>query len=152
MKTIIKQSILILIILLFLAYGALAEDGENKPPDPFSSLVRLAASMAIVIGLILGAAFATKKLFARARFSGSQDNPLHIRQTVGLGAKRQVFVFEIGESMLVVGASGEGMRLLAKLPRAAEHHVEPPAMEQGAAFEEVLRANAAGTSSRTEAP
>lgn len=99
------------------AAGSGAVIGGSTAPDPFMTLVRLAASMAIVIGLIIGAAVVSKKALARMRFGQGPRKLLEVRQAVNLGGKRQVFVIEAGRHLLVVGAAGENMRLLARLPK-----------------------------------
>ena len=137
MKTTAEKAILFLILCVAPACAALAGEGGPAPsPDPFASLIRLAGSMAIVIGVILGAALLTKKLFARARSALGPDRVLRVHQTESLGAKRQIYVLDIGETMLVVGAAGDSMRLLAKLPKTAcETAGRPPA---DASFQEAL--------------
>jgi flagellar biogenesis protein FliO len=118
------------------------EDNPEKkdgPADPFPSLLRLAGSMAIVVALILGAAFVAKKVFARSRFGNNRNKVLQVRQAMNLGARRQVFVFDVGENTLVVGATSEHMRLLEKMPRLEEQPDERPPVNGGTfSFENIL--------------
>jgi len=136
-KTSAEKAILLLILFVAPACAALAGEGDPAPsPDPFASLIRLAGSMAIVIGVILGAALLTKKLFARARSALGPDRTLRLHQTESLGAKRQIYVLDVGETMLVVGAAGDSMRLLAKLPKPACETADAPPAD--ASFEKTL--------------
>jgi flagellar biogenesis protein FliO len=115
-KTIAPRAFLILLLVIATACAALAaEETPAEPPDPFASLVRLAGSMVVVIGLILAAALVTKKFLERARFGAAQDKLLRVHQVLSLGGKRQIFVLDVGSDMLVVGAAGDNIRLLTKL-------------------------------------
>ena len=137
-----SRALLVLIVFALVPCAALAaEDAPPAPADPFTSLIRLVGSMVLVIGLILAAAFVTKKVFAKARFRGGQNKLLRVQQTESLGGRRQILVLDVGESMLVVGAAGDNMCLLAKLPKSACETPDAPGDE--ASFEEMLSAGAA---------
>lgn len=116
-KTIAARTFLILLLVIGPVCAALAaEEPPAGPPDPFASLIRLAGSMVVVVGLIIGAALLTRKFLARARFGSTQDKLLHVHQVLSLGGKRQIFVLDVGSDMLVIGAAGDNIRLLTKLP------------------------------------
>ena len=130
---------------------ALAEGDAPAGVDPFETLLRLVGSLAIVVGLIVGAALLSKKVFSRMRFGGGQARLLEVRQSVNLGSKRHVFVLSIGPSLLVVGASGDSMRLLAKLPKEVYDRPSPNA--DGGSFAHIIGvASAAEDASREGMP
>ena len=86
--------------------------------------MRLAGSMVVVVGLIVGGAYAAKKIFARVRLGGGPRKLMQVRQAINLGGKKQIFALEIGQSVLVVGAAGDSLRLIAKIPKAACEQAE----------------------------
>jgi len=101
------------------AAAAGAETPAAPPVDPFGALVKLTASMAVVTGLIVASAYGAKRLLSRSRLAGGQNKVLAVRQVLTVGTRRQVFVLECAGRLLVVGASGDSMRLLATLPDSA---------------------------------
>jgi len=138
-------------IFLFIITCGTASAASETPAsiDPFETLLRLAGSLVIVVGLIIGAALLSKKVFSRMRFGGGQARLLEVRQSVNLGGKRYVFVLSIGPSLLVVGAAGENMRLLAKLPK--EVYDRPNATDDGGSFEHMISEAAAGRDAAQDA-
>ncbi|NQT20819.1 MAG: flagellar biosynthetic protein FliO [Planctomycetes bacterium] len=145
MKTIAARTFLTLLLVIVPACIVLAtEEPPPGPPDPLDSLFRLAGSMAIVIGLIVAAALATKKLLARARFGTGQDKLLRVHQVLNLGGKRQVFVLDVGTDMLVVGAAGDNMRLLTRLENVPSEAtpVDAPEPSDRSSFAQILGAHA----------
>jgi len=103
---------------------AAGTDSKKTPPlapvneqDPFGALIRLVGSMIIVLGLIVAAAFISRRMLNRMRVHSSRQRMVNVSQVVALGAKKQVFVLEAGQHTLIIGSSGDSMRLLAKLPR-----------------------------------
>ena len=119
---------------------SLAEEAAATTPDPFETLIRLVASMVVVLGLIVGAAFFGRKLFARMRLGVGPARLIQIRQAINLGGKKQIVLLEIGPSVLVVGTSADSVRLLAKLPK---RECEPPAgatTTLGETFENAMQA------------
>ena len=85
--------------------------------DPFGALMRLVGSMIIVLGVIIAGAFFSRRMLDRMRVHGGRERLVNVRQVVGLGARKQVFVLDAGPHTLIIGSSGDSMRLLAKLPR-----------------------------------
>lgn len=128
-----------LVFLLIITCGNALGDGDAPAAiDPFETLLRLLGSLAIVIGLIIGAALLSRKVFSRMRFGGGQARLLEVRQSVSLGGKRHVFVLSIGPSLLVVGAAGDAMRLLAKLPKEVYDRPAADAPADAAGFEHLV--------------
>ena len=151
-KTIAARTFLILLLVLGPVCAALAAEGTPaEPPDPFASLIRLAGSMVVVIGLIIGAALLTKKFLERARFGAPQDKLLRVHQVLSLGGKRQIFVLDVGSDMLVVGAAGDNMRLLTKLPNTMGE-VTPVEAAEPADGESFARMLGARTSDQPAGP
>lgn len=115
--TAFRVSALAVIFTMSFRFACAEEPAPAVVPDPFESLLRLAGSMVIVIGLIVAAAYGAKKLMARVRVAGPR-RMMAVRQAINLGGKRQVYALEVGPSLLVIGAAGDQMRLLARLPKA----------------------------------
>ena len=116
MRTPVRFATLAVILTMSFRFACAEEPAAAVVPDPFESLLRLAGSMVIVVGLIVAAAYGARKLMARVRIAGPRRLML-VRQAINLGGKRQVYALEIGPSVLVIGAAGDQMRLLARLPK-----------------------------------
>ena len=80
--------------------------------------------MVIVVGLIVGGAYAVKKFYARVRLGGGPRKLMQVKQAINLGGKKQLFALEVGQSVLVIGAAGDSMRLIARIPKAACEQAE----------------------------
>jgi len=68
--TAFRVSALAVIFTMSFRFACAEEPAPAVVPDPFESLLRLAGSMVIVIGLIVAAAYGAKKLMARVRVAG----------------------------------------------------------------------------------
>ena len=88
--------------------------------------------MAIVLGLVVGAGWVARRFYSRLHLGRGPRRLAAVRQAISLGGKRQIVLLEVGSSVLVVGAAGDSMRLLAKIPKAdCEAGVEEPAAKPG---------------------
>jgi len=85
--------------------------------------------MAVVTGLIIAAAYGVKRLLSRTRLAGGGAKILNVRQTLCVGTRRHIFVLEAGSRLLIVGAAGDNMRLLATLPNTSDGIDAPPAFD-----------------------
>ena len=142
MNTFLARVFSFLVFIVTTTHGiSLGEEAAAAAtPDPFATLIRLVASMVVVLGLIVGAAFFGRKLFARMRLGVGPARLMQIRQAINIGGKKQIVLLEIGPSVLVVGTSADSVRLLAKLPK---RECEPPAgatATLGETFENAMQA------------
>ena len=139
-RTGVRFATLAFVLTMSLGSAFAEEPAPAAVPDPFESLLRLAGSMVIVVGLIVAAAYGARRLMARVRIGGPR-RMIQVRQAINLGGKRQVYALEVGPSLLVIGAAGDQMRLLARLPKADCQPVEQDA--PAATFDNLL--NQAGS-------
>jgi hypothetical protein len=65
-------------------------------------------------------------LWARLQqsFPGRPVRRLRVRETLGLGEKRQLLIVECGERQLLIGAAGNFLTMLAELPAAERQKSE----------------------------
>ena len=99
-------------------------DSNDVPeaPSSFALLGRLIGSLAVVVGLIVLSAFVFKRMLAKSRQSGGQGHLVNVLQVTPLGGKRQIYVVRVAGRLLVVGAGGDNLSLLAELPDTEEHN------------------------------
>ncbi len=93
--------------------------------DPLSSLLKMAASLALVLGIMLLSAYLFKRFFG-GRLGLFKSEPLiHVLATSHFGGKREIAVVEVGGVYLVVGITTNQISLLTKLDTL------PPATRTG---------------------
>lgn len=98
----------------FLSY----DEGSDLPeaPSGWALLGRLLGSLAIVLGLIVVAAYVLKRMMASSRLSAGRGKFLDVIQVTPLGGKRQILLVRVAGRLLVIGASGDNLSLLTELP------------------------------------
>lgn len=112
-----------------------ATAGASEPAAPAGSigaLLQSLAGLAVVLALILGAAWLARRMTPGA----SPDNAL--ARTVGavaVGPKERLVVVEIGDAWLVLGVAPGRVNALATLPRSA---LPAPGRPKGSPFAELL--------------
>lgn len=97
--------------------GESGHSGEAAASSAGPSIPRIIGSLALVAGLIVGLGFAYRKLFTGQNKGGGAVTVIS-RQM--LTPKHQVFVLRVGQRLLVVGDSGQGMQPLAEVTDPAE--------------------------------
>ena len=88
----------------------------SHAPSTWALLGRLTGSLAIVVGLIFVSAFVFKRFLSAARKNAPNANMIEVIQSTPLGGKRQIYLVKVAGRVLVVGAGGDNMSLLAELP------------------------------------
>jgi flagellar biogenesis protein FliO len=116
-----------LLTLILLATAAAPSALAQATVDPAADLRSILLSLAVVVGLIVGAAFVLKRtpLGQAARGSG----PLKVVASLALGSKERLLLVDVhGVEMLVaIGPSGtaiapaDGSGASGKLPRTPHH-------------------------------
>jgi len=87
-----------------------AETNTSSSPSTFMTLIKLIASLAIILGLIYG----LYRLLAKRAKVFKQTGPIKTIGGVSVGPNRSVQLIRIGEEILVVGV-GESVQLLKEI-------------------------------------
>ncbi len=83
--------------------------------DPFWNLVKVGASLLLVLGIMALTAYAAKR-FLGSRLGLWRAQPLiHVLATTYLGPKKEIAVIEVGKEYLVVGITATQISLLTRL-------------------------------------
>ncbi len=94
--------------------------------DPLSSLLKMAAALALVLGIMVLSAYLFKRFFG-GRLGLFKAEPLiRVMAISHFGGKREIAVVEVGGTYLVVGMTTSQISLLTKLETL------PPATHTGA--------------------
>lgn len=88
-----------------------------EQPSVAGLLLRTFGALLLIVGLILAGAWWVRR-YGGARFGqGRQDAPaLEILSTVSLGERRSLSVVRFGHATLLIGATAQGITLLATRP------------------------------------
>ena len=93
--------------------------------------IRLFGGLFFVLGMIVFAAWALRRLQQRGGGAGSgQRQPLRVIGYHALGMKEKLVVVEIEDTWLVLGMTPASITTLHTLPRPASAAVEPDAAAQ----------------------
>ncbi len=83
--------------------------------DPFWNLVKVGASLLLVLGIMALTAYAAKR-FLGSRLGRWRAQPLiQVLSTAYLGPKKEIAVIEVGKEYLVVGITPTQISLLTRL-------------------------------------
>ena len=100
---------------LLLALCPAAAGAADSALPAYSPLHAL-FGLAVVLGLILGAAYLLKRV-QPARFAGTRL--LRLVAQMGVGTRERVVVVEIGDQWLVLGVTAHSIQTLHTTPKAA---------------------------------
>lgn len=93
--------------------------GSQAAPAPAGRAVAaMALSLALVLGLAVGSVFLLRRL-ARRRGGPTTGRHLELIETVHLGVKRSVAVLRLGDHVVLVGQSEQGLSGLGTFPASA---------------------------------
>ncbi len=70
----------------------------------------------VVTGLVVGAAAYTARVAGRRMAVHGRGRHMAVVETISLGSQRGMFLVSVAERLLVVGASRDGLALLAEIP------------------------------------
>lgn len=84
--------------------------------DLFTSVVKMISALAVVMGLMIAAAYVLKRVFQRTGAGGAaEEGMIRIVSSRYLGPKSSVMVMDILDRIVVVGISGGQMTLLTTI-------------------------------------
>ncbi len=113
-----------LLLTVALPVPALAAD-PGALPELGLSLVRVAASLALVLALLLALAALARRARMSARFGASQRG-LETLDRLDVGGRREIRLVRAGARRLVVGITDARMELLAELEPGDAAEVPAP--------------------------
>ena len=97
-------------------YLAYSEKGLPGTPGAATLVGRVLGSLALVVGLIVVAAFVVKRwLGGRAVAVAGRGKVSQLVEVTPLGGKRFLYLIRVADRLLVVGAGGERMELLSEI-------------------------------------
>jgi flagellar protein FliO/FliZ len=86
--------------------------------DVFASIIKMMAALALVLGLMIAAAYVMKKIMARAGSGAADEGMIKIVSTRYLGPKNNIMLLEVLGRIMVVGVSNNQMSLLTTISDA----------------------------------
>jgi flagellar protein FliO/FliZ len=96
--------------------GAATAGGGLAAGDLVGATLRMAAGLAVVLGLLGAAAWASR----RFRISGRlRSGLIEVESGISLGAREKVVLLKVGNEQVLVGISPAGMRTLHVITRPA---------------------------------
>jgi flagellar protein FliO/FliZ len=87
---------------------------DAAPPSIASGLLQTTLGLALVVGLVLGAAWLVRRLSPSL---GGRSTLLRVVSSCPVGQRERVVVVEVGEQWLVVGVAAGSVTALATLPK-----------------------------------
>ena len=86
----------------------------NATPDMLSTAFKMLAALGLVLGG-LGVFFFFAKRIMRTDIGGKQEKLIHVLANQYLGMKKNISVVQVPGAILVIGISGDSIRLLTKI-------------------------------------
>lgn len=86
----------------------------NATPDMLSTAFKMLAALGLVIGG-LGIFFFLAKRIMHKDVGGKQEKLIHVLSNQYMGAKKSISAVQVPGAILVVGISGDSIRLLTKI-------------------------------------
>jgi len=101
--------------------------GPGAAPAPAGpALAAMGLALAVVLGLAAGSVFILRTL-ARRRGGPAAGRHLDVVETIHLGVKRSVSVLRLGDHLILIGQSEQGLSGLGTFPASALASLPPPA-------------------------
>ncbi|MGD8543081.1 MAG: flagellar biosynthetic protein FliO [Desulfobacteraceae bacterium] len=107
------------------------------PPELWFSLLKSAATLCIVLALLVGVLFLMRRLFAQRGALGGAD----IIKTVAVqyvAPKERVILLDVLGEKLLIGATPQAITLLSRLPAGCQVP-SPPAPGSAGLFKDLLK-------------
>ena len=86
----------------------------NATPDMLSTAFKMLAALGLVLGG-LGVFFFFAKKIMRKNIGGNHEKLIHVLANQYMGMKKNISVVQVPGAILVVGISGDSIRLLTKI-------------------------------------
>ncbi len=101
--------------------GALAAVPVPTPPSAAAGFAQVAASLVLIVGVIVALAWLSNRLRLTPRAASSG---LKVLADVAVGPKERVVLLKVGDGQALVGVGADGIRSLALLARTVELPVD----------------------------
>jgi len=85
--------------------------------DPLTSLLKMAASLLVVIGLIGATAYVARRYFGERLGMWRAQPVIQVLARTHLGSRREVALVEVGNTCLVLGVTPTQISMLAQVER-----------------------------------
>ena len=86
----------------------------NATPDMLSTAFKMLAALGLVLGG-LGVFFFLAKKVMRKDIGGNRDKLIHVLANQYLGMKKNISMVQVPGAILILGISGDSIRLLTKI-------------------------------------
>ena len=86
----------------------------NATPDMLSTALKMLAALGLVLGG-LGVFFFFAKKVMHKNIGGNQDKLIHVLANQYLGMKKNISAVQVPGAILIVGISGDSIRLLTEI-------------------------------------
>jgi len=86
----------------------------NATPDMLSTAFKMLVALGLVLGG-LGVFFFFAKRVLRKDIGGNRDKLIHVLANQHLGVKKNISLVQVPGAILVIGISGDSIRLLTKI-------------------------------------
>lgn len=94
------------------------------PPDTGAMLLRLVIGTVVVLGLCVGSLWLGKPWLLRLQSINTGGKVLHIEGTVSLGNRAVLYLVKVGDTQLIAGTDGSGLKSLITLPTSFKEVLE----------------------------
>ena len=98
--------------------AALAAEPSPPPGVSFTTMMQTLASLALILGLFVGAAWLLRRMNGGKSFAAS-NGPMRIVSSLPVGARERIILLELEDTWLVVGVAPGEIRTLHTLPKGA---------------------------------
>jgi len=83
--------------------------------DIVASLIKMGASLLVVIGLIALTAYGARRFFGDRLGAWRSRPAIHVLSRVSLGARKEVALLQVGDACLVVGVTPTQISMLTQV-------------------------------------
>jgi flagellar biosynthetic protein FliO len=88
-------------------------------------IFRLVLTLAFVIAIILGTVWVLRRLMAKRWPGKLKDRPIRVLDRIQLAPKRSLDVVAVGDRIIVLGVTENGINLLTELSPEEKHKFQP---------------------------
>ncbi|MBU1863369.1 MAG: flagellar biosynthetic protein FliO [Candidatus Omnitrophica bacterium] len=88
---------------------------DLKLPNIFEVMMRFFFALLIIVGLLWGSVLVYNKYFSTRYYLGREKEVIQILSHRYLDQKKSIYLIEIAQKILVVGASPEGLQLITEI-------------------------------------